>query len=174
MICHGQGDQRGDAFDGGCCFVNGQVCPNRWFVDYSAVPGGQSGDVTQARVLDSSRTDIGSVDTVARSFVGNNPNRRQRVYDAVQGALFICSSAVRAIDADPSILANRAAFDVAWAARIMVDAPSLPAGWGAWCTTFGPGEQQCCFAEDQATNTARSSPLSATAVTVRRSAQGAS
>lgn len=43
-----------------------------------------------------------------------------------------------------------------------------------WCVTFGPTEGHCCHREDQATNDARRADLSATSVSVRSKAQGAS
>jgi len=172
MICHGQGDQRVDTLDGGCCFVAGQVCPNRWFIDWTGVAA-----VADAIVRDHTGASLGTVDAVARSFVGGNPNRRQQIYDEVQGTLFLCAAAIQAIAVDPNIRNNRATFDAAWAARAeyqpIADAWELIGRPRNWCQLFGPPEGQCCFGEDQATNDTRAAALSVTAVTVRRGAQGA-
>lgn len=165
MLCHGQGDLEADPFDGGCCWVNGQVCPNRWYIENGSV-------------FDSNRTLLGTVDDVARSFVGNSKPRRERIVAQVQGAVYICSAAVFAVDADPSILTDRAQFDTAWAAR--PEYQPVADAWEAggkprnWCQVYGPGEGQCCFSEDQATNDAKAGVLDAVAVTVRRGATGAS
>ena len=173
MICHGQGDQRANLFDGGCCFVDGAVCPNRWFIDRS--PGSA---VTQALVLDSTGASLGTVDAVTRSYVGNNPSRRQEVYDELQGVLYLCKAAIAAIAANPSIRNNRATFDAAWAARS--EYQPIADAWEAigkprnWCQLYGPTEGQCCFGETTTVNAARAATLSAVAVTVRRNAQGAS
>lgn len=169
MLCHGQGDGRVDAFDGGCCYVNGLVCPNRWFIDWASPEG---------EVLDSSRTSLGTVDDVARSFVGNNPNRRASVADAVQGVSFVCSAAVFAVADDPSLLNDRAAFEAAWELRPeyqpIADVWETIGRPRSWCMSYGPGEGQCCFGEDPATNDAKRAVLSTTAVTIRGSLNGAS
>lgn len=180
MICHGQGDQRSDLFDGGCCFVGGSVCQNRWFIDYStSTPPGNREDIANATVLDHNRQVLGTVDDVARSFVGNNPNRRQRVFDQLQGALYVCKVAALVVegnwDGGPP---DRATFDAAWAAH--PDYQPVADAWEAigkprnWCVLYGPSEGQCCHAEDQATNDANRANLTAVAVTVRSAATGAS
>lgn len=165
MLCHGQGDVAHD----GCCYVNGQVCPNRWRIDRSIDPDGV--------VFDAAGVSLGTVDAVARSFVGNNPQRRATVAEAVQGTRYICSAAVLAIDADPSILNDRTMFEAAWEARpeyqVVADAWEANGQPRNWCMSFGPAEGQCCYAEDQATNDAKRAALSATAVSIRRRANGA-
>lgn len=168
MLCHGSGDN--DGFFGGCCHISGVgVCPNRWYIDWTTVDG---------EVFDSDQSSLGTVDDVARSYVGNNPNRRAQVAEAVQGTRYICSAAVLAIDADPSILTDRAAFEAAWEATAEYQA--VADLWEArnkprnWCMTFGPTEGQCCFREDQATNDTARANLHSTAVTIRSQAQGAS
>lgn len=171
MLCHGQGDQLPDLFDGGCCFVAGAVCPNRWYI----APGPVTAD---RQVFDSTRTLLGTVDQVARSFVGGNPNRRARIAEALQGTLYVCKAAVLAIDAQPSILNNRPAFDAAWFAR--PEYTPIADAWESigrprdWCMIYGPTEAQCCFSETPAVNAARAGVLSTTHVTLRRSARGAS
>lgn len=187
MICHGQGDQNvsrdDDPFTGGCCYVNGSVCPVRWFIDYSTST--PAGDVGTATIFDSNRQSLGTVfDYVDGLMPGGGPNkaaRVQRVLDQVQGVIYVCSAAAYEIGMDPSLINDRAQFEAKWQAN----AAYTPIGneWVAigkpfdWCMTFGPFEGpvgQCCFREDQATNDARAGTLSTTAVTVRRNAQGAS
>lgn len=166
MLCHGNGDNA-DGFSGGCCWVAGAVCVNRWYIDDSG------------RVLDAAGVDLGSVDDVARSFVGNSPQKRQQVAEAVQGVRYVCRAAVLGLDDDPNGLTDRAAFDAAWLARVE-QTPEVGDHWQSigkgrdWCVTFGPGEGQCCYGEDQVTNDAARSGLSITAVEVRRKATGAS
>lgn len=173
MLCHGQGDPRADPFLGGCCYVNGAICPNRWYIE--------PGPVTSERqVLDHQRNVLGTVDAVARTFVGNNGPRRQRVADAIQGTQFVCKAAILAIDANPQILNNRAQFDTAWAAR--PEYQPIADAWEAigeprnYCQVYGPatGEFQCCFRETEQENAAKAGALTTTAVTIRRSAPGAS
>lgn len=165
MLCHGSGNLEADPFNGGCCWINGQVCPNRWYLE-----GGS--------VFDSNRTLLGTVNEVVESFVGKSRPRKNRVIEQVEGATYICSAAVLAVDADPSVLTDRAAFDAAWAAR--PEYQPVADAWEAigkprnWCQLYGPDEGQCCFSEDQATNDAKSGALTSTAVTVRRAATGAS
>lgn len=178
-ICHGQGDPRTDPFLGGCCIVGraegttlGQatdgICPNRWYIDWTTPDG---------EVFDASRVSLGTVDEVAISYVGNNPQRRQRVADQLQGTRYICLAAVAAIDVDPSILLDRAAFDAAWEAtdeyQVVADHWELISEPRNYCMVYGPTEAQCCFREDQATNDARRGELNITSVTIRSQAQGA-
>lgn len=173
MLCHGQGDPRSDPFLGGCCYVNGQICPNRWYIEPHVGAGVQS-----AIVRDSTGASMGTVDTIARSFVGNNPQRRQRVYDSLQGTRYVCKAAVLAVDADPSILNNRAAFEAAWAARPEYQA--IGPVWVAegnpftYCMSYGPAEQQCCHSEVPEVNATKAANLTTTAVAIRRAAPGAS
>ncbi len=183
MICHGQGDPE-EGFDGGCCFVDERVCPLRWYISYSG--GDNTTPVETARLLDHNGTDLGSVDQVARSFVGNSPPKRQRIFDQLQGAVYVCSAAALGVDDNPNGLTDRAAFEAAWQARI--EASDIPwrsgtsvAQWWAdnnrprnWCASFGPTEGQCCHGEDLATNTTRRTRLTVTAVAVRAAAPGAS
>jgi hypothetical protein len=180
MLCHGQGDQRSDLFDGGCCFINGQVCPIRWFIDYST--SSPAGDVGTATIYDSNRQSLGTVFNYVNALMpGGGPNktaRVQRVLDQIKGVLYVCSAAAYVIGMDPSLINNRAQFDTAWAANTSY----TPIGdiWVSmnkpfnWCQLFGPPEGQCCFAENQSTNDSRASSLTSSAVTVRRSAIGAS
>lgn len=180
MLCHGQGDQRDDPFDGGCCYIAGQVCPARWFIDYST--SSPAGDVGTATILDANRQSLGTVFAYVNNLMpGGGPNkaaRVQRVLDQVRGALFVCSAAAYVLGMDPSLVNDRPAFEAAWQAHAAYT--PIAAEWVAmgkpanWCMAYGPSEGQCCFAEDQATNDARAATMSTTAVTVRRSAPGAS
>jgi len=178
MICHGQGDPRADPFDGGCCYVSGEVCPLRWFIDWN-------GDIGPAgEMYDSTRTSLGTItDYVTDLMPGGGPNKADRVARVVaqvQNATFVCSAAAYVIGMDPSLINDRAQFEAAWEATAEYQA--IADLWEAqgkprnWCMTYGPTEQngQCCFKEDQATNDARAGALDAVAVTVRSAATGAS
>lgn len=178
MLCHGQGDNSG--FDGGCCWVNGAICPVRWFIDYSTST--PAGDVGTATIRNSTGASLGTVSAYVSSLMpGGGPTktqRVQRVLDQIRGVVYVCSAAAYVIGMDPSLLNDRAAFEAAWSAT--AEYQTIAPQWVAigkpanWCMTFGPTEGQCCFREDQATNDARRAKLSATAVTVRSRAQGAS
>lgn len=162
-LCHGNGDVAHD----GCCWVEGQVCPLRW-------------RIADGHVFDAAGTDLGTIDAVVRSFVGNNPQRRQRVLDQLQGVRIVCTAAVQVIADDPSLLTNRAAFNAAWNAHPQYVAlvrpawarveqrQSLAAGSYQCSSWTGEGAQaQCCYAEAQATNDAVAVTLTATARTLR-------
>lgn len=176
MICHGQGDPRTDPFDGGCCFVNGAVCPNRWFVDWTGAIG------PVETIYDSNRVPLGTVTAYVTSLMpGGGPTkaaRVARVVAQVQNATYVCKAAAYAIGMDPSLINDRLAFESAWAAR--PEYQPIADAWEAlgkprnWCMTFGPTEGQCCHNEDQATNDARAGVLDPVAVTVRSAATGAS
>jgi hypothetical protein len=180
VLCHGQGDERADPFDGGCCYVNGTICPARWFIDYST--SNPAGDVGTATIRDSNRNSLGTVSAYVGSLMpGGGPQkaqRVQRVLDQVQGVVFVCSAAAYVIGMDPSLVNDRAAFETAWqghAAYTPIAAQWVAQGKPAnWCMTYGPTEGQCCFGETPATNAAKAGKLTTTAVTVRRAAPGAS
>lgn len=168
-FCHGSGDPRADPFTGGCCYVNGGICPLRWYLDWTSPEG---------EVFDAARVSLGTVDDVIRSLAGNNPNRRARIFEQVQGITFLCTAALAAIDDDPSILTDRAAFDAAWEAT--VEYQTIADLWEAggkprnWCMTYGPSEGQCCHAETAQEQADREASMSVTAVSLRRGASGAS
>jgi len=176
MLCHGQGDPEADLFDGGCCWVDGEVCPNRWFIDW---PGAYGPAET---IYDNTRTALGTVTGYVTDLMpGGGPNkaaRVARVVAQVQGATYACAAAAHIIGMDPSLINDRAAFDTAWAAR--VEYQPIADHWQTlgkprnWCMVYGPAEGQCCHSEDQATNDARTAALDPVAVTVRRAATGAS
>lgn len=182
MICHGQGDPRVDAFDGGCCYIQGAVCSLRWFVDYST--SSPAGDVNTATLYDSDRNSLGTVfDYVDALMPGGGPQkvaRVERVTAQVQGTLYLCSAAAYVIGMDPSLINDRAQFDAAWEAT--PEYQTIADLWAAqgkprnWCMTYGPTEQsgQCCHREDQATNDANAANISVAAVSVRSQATGAS
>lgn len=162
LICHGSGNAATD----GCCYVNGAVCPLRW-------------KLINGHVFDASGTDLGTVDAFIRSYVGNNPQRQQRVKDQLQGVVIVCSAAIDVIAADPTVLTNRAAFESAWNTHAGYLAKVRPAwaaieqreGWApgsyqcsTWTGRLGP---ECCFAETQAANDAGKAGMTSTAVTLR-------
>jgi hypothetical protein len=179
MLCHGQGDERADPFEGGCCYVNGAICSARWFIDYSTSSPAE--DVGTATIRDSNRNSLGTVAAYVDSLMpGGGPTktqRIQRVLDQVDGIKFVCSAAAYVIGMDPSLINDRPAFEAAWAANAAYT--PIAAQWVAmgkpanWCMTFGPSEGQCCFGEDQATNDSKRANITTTAVTVRSQAPGA-
>ena len=156
-----------DDFGGGCCHVPGfGVCPLRWYISDAG------------EVLASDRSSLGTVTEVIRSFVGNSKPRQNRVAEQIQGARYLCSAAVLAIDEDPSILTDRAAFEAAWAARPeyaqIADVWETLGKPRAYCMEYGPSEGQCCHSETTEENSSKAATLSTTAVSIRRSAPGAS
>lgn len=176
MICHGQGDQDnvsergGDLFDGGCCHFNGQVCPHRWFIDYTG-----AATTRDARIIDASGTDLGTVDGYVQS-VHNGKPRQDRVVDVIEGSLYVCSVLANTVIADgiPTGANWEADFDAAWSAEYEPGGVAADVGdyWEAfgrprnWCVLYGPSDGGCCFREDQATNDARAANLTATRVQI--------
>jgi hypothetical protein len=162
-FCHGAGNLTTD----GCCYVDGAVCPLRL-------------KIVNDHVFDAAGADLGTVDAVVRQYAGNNPQRQLRVRDQLQGVVYVCRAAVDVIVADASLLNDRPAFNAAWIAHAEYQSLVRPAwarleqanGWapGSYqCATWtGTGVAQCCFAEDEATNAAKSADLSTSAVTIRR------
>jgi hypothetical protein len=154
-FCHGKGGA--DQVDG-CCYVNGEVCPNR----LKQVNG---------RIFDHVGTDLGTTTEFIASLT-NNGAARNRGAQQVQGIVFACRAAINAIVANASVLNDRAAFDVAWAAR--PEYQPVADAWEAlglprnYCQVYGMAQGQCCFSEDEATNEAKAADLSSVAVTVRR------
>ena len=179
-ICHGRGDPAGDLFLGGCCYVDGAVCPLRWYIDYST--SDPPGDVQSATILDADRTSLGTVyDYVDNLMPGGGPNkaaRMQRVFDQVQGTRYVCSVVAYLLGMDPSLINDRAQLEAQWAADDAYQ--PIADHWESigrprdWCPQYGPTEGQCCFAEDTATNDANKAFLTVDAVTVRSQATGAS
>lgn len=176
MLCHGRGDSE-DGFDGGCCFLAGAVCDNRWYFEYA------EGDpnVQNATILDSTGASLGTVyDYVDNLMPGGGPNkaaRMQRVFDQIQGTIYACSIPAYLIGMDPSLINDRPTLDAQW----MADAAYQPVAdyWESigkprdWCSTYGLGEGQCCH-RDQAENDAGRAFLTVDSVTVRSQATGAS
>lgn len=170
MICHGQGDQRVDLFDGGCCFIAGQICPQRWYIDYTG-----AATTRDAHIIDASGTDLGTVDAFVKQIHNGKP-RQDRVVEVIEGALYVCGALANAVIADgiPTGANWEADFDAAWSAEYDVGGSAEAVGdaWEAlgkprnWCVSYGPGEGQCCFGEDQATNDARAANLTTTRVTI--------
>lgn len=175
MICHGQGDQRADLFDGGCCYINGQVCPHRWFIDYTG-----AATTRDARIIDASGADLGSVDQYVKS-VHNGKPRQDRVVEVIEGSLYVCGVLANTVIADgiPTGANWEADFDAAWSAEYEPGGAAADVGdyWASQgsprniCVTClgnaRPGARaKCCFAEDQATNDARAANLTATRVAI--------
>ena len=147
-FCHGQGTTD----PGGCCYVNGVVCPHHFSAD---------------QLL----TWINSL--------GLTGQRKTRALNMAQGVQHACGIALRIISDDPSLILDRAAFNAAWTShpdyvrdvrpawveveqRLGIPANSYN------CSTWGPGSGQCCYGEDVTTNEVKAAALHSTAVTVRR------
>ena len=170
MICHGQGDPRTDLQDGGCCFIDGNVCPSRWYVDYTG-----AATTRDAHLIDSTGADLGTVDAYVKA-VHNGKPRQDRVVDVIEGRTFVCGALADTVAADgiPTGANWEADFEAAWSAAYEAGGVAEVTGdaWAAsgkprnWCVSFGPGEGQCCFREDQATNDARVANISTVSVTV--------
>lgn len=170
-ICHGQGDQRGDLFESGCCYVNGQICPNRLFVDWT----NPAGDI-----FDSNRNLIGTVagwadQVISAGWPQFKGGRKQKAIDdvvsQVQGRIIFCGVMVDILVEDPTLFNDRTAINAAMENH--PDYVPVADAWEAigkprdWCYVYGPTEGQCCFREDEATNAARAANLSGTAVQLR-------
>lgn len=149
VYCHGNGNES----TGGCCWVNGALCPLLLRTD-------------GASVYDNEDNNLGLIATWAASEFG--------VVDGVTAAAHftgvtrLCSAGLRAAIAEPS---DRAAFETTWANDTAYQA--IADQWEAigmprnYCPIYGPNENQCCFAEDQATNDAATALLDGVAVTIR-------
>lgn len=175
-ICHGQGDQaanaaHGDPFDGGCCHLPGDiVCPSRWYIDYTG-----AATTRDARIIDHTRTDIGSVDEYVKQ-VHNGKPRQDRVVEMIEGSIYVCGALANSVIAAgiPTGANWEADFDAAWSAEYEAGGSAETVGdaWAAankprnWCVIYGPGEGDCCFREDQATNDARAANLTTTRVAI--------
>lgn len=176
MLCHGRGDSE-DGFDGGCCYLAGSICSNRWYFDYAE----GDPDVQNATILDSTGASLGTVyDYVDSLMPGGGPNkaaRMQRVFDQIQGTIYACSIPAYLLGMDPSLINDRATLDAQW----MADEAYQPVAdeWERigkprdWCSTYGPAEAQCCH-RDQSENDAGRAFLTVDSVTVRSQATGAS
>jgi len=173
MICHGQGDPREDPFFGGCCYVNGAICPHRWFVDYTGLdPVTQT---RQAHIYDHNRVDLGTVNAFVQQVHSGAP-RQDRVVAAIQGSVYVCGVVANTVIADgiPTGGNWAATFDSAWSAAYQPGGMAADVGdaWEAinkprnWCVSYGPDLDQCCFREDQATNNTKAAVLSTTRVMV--------
>jgi hypothetical protein len=184
MICHGRGTMPGNnaetAFNDGCCFIDGEICPNRWFIDYStSTPAGDTGTAT---IRNSEGVSLGTVTAYVTSLMpggGNTKAQRvARVVAQLTNILYVCAPAAYVIGMDPSLITNRVQFETAWSGR--AEYTPIADYWQSigkprnWCMSFGPTEGQCCHAEDQATNDANRAFLHTSAVEVRRRAPGAS
>jgi hypothetical protein len=158
-ICHGQGNIQKD----GCCYVNGQICVNRWKI--------ADGHIYEGPNL----IDLGTVDAYINSIIPNKPGR-DRAKAQIQGVLFLCKAAIQVLIDTPALLNDRAGFDAAWASNPLYQ--PIADAWEAigmprnWCMTYGPADGQCCHAEDLSTNIAKQNIMDATAVSLRSRAAG--
>lgn len=179
MLCHGRGNST-DGFNGGCCWVNGAICANRWFLQYPN--DDPTGPVQDATILDSTGASLGTVfDYVDDLMPGGGPNkaaRMQRAFDQAQGAIYLCAIPVYLLGNDPSLINDRPTLEAQWAAD--PDYQPVADHWESigkprnWCPLYGPAEQQCCYEETPAENDTERALLTVDAVTVRSQATGAS
>ena len=163
MLCHGSGNLDTD----GCCHVAGRPCPLRW-------------KIVAGRIIEGpDLIDRGTVDAYINSLIQSRAGR-DRAKAQVQGVTYVCRAAVEVLAADAKLLTDRAGFESAWNAHpsyVALVRPewakieqSLGLASGAYqCSTWrGTAVAQCCFAEDQASNTSKTAALSTQAVTVRQ------
>ena len=189
MICHGQGDPRTPAWDGGCCwlpdivdeFAPARVCPQRWEIDYTG-----AATTRDATILDSEQNVLGTVDSYVKSIHNGKP-RQDRVVEVIEGRTFVCGALANAVIADgiPTGANWQDDFNAAWSAAYDPGGIAAEVGdvWAAYgfdrdrCVSYGltpaDGANHCCFREDQATNDARAANLSATSVTIASRTLGA-
>jgi hypothetical protein len=159
IICHGQGNLDRD----GCCYVDGQICVNRWKVI--------EGHIYEGPTL----IDLGTVDAYVNSLIQSKPGR-DRIKAQLQGMQFFCKAAIQVIISDPSLLNDRAGFDAAWASNPIYQ--PIADRWEAigqprnWCMIYGPPESQCCFSEDLATNLGRQQSMTEVSISIRSRATG--
>jgi hypothetical protein len=152
-ICHGNGD----LVRGGCCYVDGAVCPNRWMI-------------VDGHVFDAAGNDLGTVQEIIAS-VTNNRKAQQTGAELAQGITFLCGVAMKVLLADTRLIGNPTGFRQAWLNH--AEYQPIADVWERigkprdWCMTYGPGEGQCCYAEPLAENEAKQALLSEVAVTVR-------
>jgi hypothetical protein len=148
-FCHGQGSTD----PGGCCYVNGAICPHH---------------KSAAELL----TWIDSL--------GLTGQRKTRALAMAQGVQHACGIALQLIAQDPSLINARATFENLWnthpdyirdvrPAWVEVEQRmGLPVGAFQCSTWKGASGSQCCFSETTVVNEQKASSLSATAVTIRR------
>jgi hypothetical protein len=152
---------------GGCCFVDGNVCPLRLMM-------------VNGHVIDAEGTDLGTVDDWLKNDKGvNNKAARERAATFAAGITFACHAAVQAVIDDPSLRADRVAFNEAWEAMIEQMAPEVHAHWDAigmdYCSIWtGSGKPQCCFERSDAATLASATDLDADERALRAAAPGAS
>lgn len=142
----------------------------RWRIDYTG-----AATTRDAHIFDANDNDLGTVDSFVKQ-VHNGKPRQDRVVDVIQGAVYVCGALANSVIADgiPTGANWEVDFEAAWSAQYEPGAAAEVVGdaWEAigkprnWCVTYGPGEGQCCFGEDQATNDTKAANLSVTRVTI--------
>jgi hypothetical protein len=166
MICHGQGEPQEDPFLGGCCFINGSVCPHRWFIDRT---GPEPVIVNHQRVV------LGTLTAYINTLFNSGP-RRTRAQQMLQGTNYGCGVILTELAQNGVPTGGNWAteLDTRWSALYAEGAVADDVGdaWAAigkprnWCVSYGPGEDQCCFGETQTVNDQRATALHVTRVTI--------
>lgn len=168
MLCHGQGDLN----KGGCCYVNGDVCPLRWDLRVNE-------DTGVRHLYASDGTDLGPVEDYIRSVVKGRGNQ-DRAIAQTQAIRWACRAAVEVLASDSRLLTDRQAFADAWNAHpeyqakvrihweALEDRLGLPAGSYQCSNWRGTDVPQCCFAEDVVTNETKASSLHSDAKNLRQ------
>lgn len=151
MLCHGNPD--GDH----CCYVNGQRCPN-------LLQGQEVADAVQAQVA-------------FYNFKGPAKNLSSRIGDGINFACHVAIKVIAEHASNTRDLPDRATFEAAWSAH--PDYQAIADTWESigkprsWCASYGPAENQCCFAEDQATNDTKAAGIPVQVRNLRNAINGA-
>ena len=175
-VCHGNGNQ-----DGGCCYISGNVCPHRLRLDYdpAVLDGLNDSDKTNVMrnvvIYDANDASLGTIETFVNGIHNGKP-RRDRVIGAFAGRRYICGVLANTVIAEgiPTGANWEADFEVAWSAQYEPGGSAQDVGdaWAAmgkprnWCVSFGPGEGQCCFRQDDAANAIQVNRMTTTSVAV--------
>lgn len=148
-VCHGSGN----IDSGGCCWVEGVRCPLRWKQE-------------NGRILDRDRNDLGTLASAVQSRIGGNKAKRDRVAAAIGQRVYICSAAAKyegnwdAVHADAQYQAQ---VRPAWE-RVEERLGMEPNSYN--CGTWGPGDGQCCYAEDPVENATKAAWIFEVAVDI--------
>lgn len=179
-VCHGQGSPNADPFLGGCCWVNGAVCPQRWYIDYSTST--PAGDIGTATIYNSARVSLGTVDAYVASLFNGKP-RQDRARQMLQGSVYACGALTSdlANNGVPSGANWETELNARWSATFNPGGPAQAVGdaWVAigrprnWCVSYGPALGQCCFGESDPVNAAGVAKLHVTRVAIANRNMGA-